>query len=109
MSEALFQQLREALEYLAMPADAQLRHVAELGVAPDELALEFDDVAPARRTLIAEGRLSDEQGDAVGAVQRQLKRMSSSGSSRWTPDAVRAGEDWREVRRLANSALLMLR
>jgi hypothetical protein len=105
MTQQVLDQLRAALRLLAMPADAQIAHVRSLGVELDEIALEFDDIAPARTTLIASHEISPTQAAAVGAVDRQLRQMSSAGPSRWTSDAAMAGDDWRELRQLAKDAL----
>lgn len=104
MTNALLAQLRAALDVLAMPPERQLEHARQLGVGNDELALEFDDVGPARTLLVKDGLLSGEQAASVAAVERQLSRISSAGPSRWTNAALLSGEDWEELRRLAQSA-----
>lgn len=108
MANALLGQLIAALEELAKPADEQLGHVDALGVDIDELALEFDDVAPTRDALVDKGVISRDQSDAVAAVDRKLDRMSDAGPSRWTEGALRTGEDWQELRLLAMRALTAL-
>jgi hypothetical protein len=108
MSAALVEQIKTALATLAMPPDRQLVHVQELRVGNDELALEFGDVAGARRGLVSEGVLSKAQADSIGAVEQQLTRISTAGAGRWTDDAVTNGEDWSELRRLAEVALRSL-
>ena len=98
-------QVQDALATLAMPAVKQLERVGALGVGIDELALEFDDVAPARSKLVADSELTQEQADAIGRVENQLRRITSAGQRRWTEEAVRTGDDWSELRRLAAVAL----
>jgi hypothetical protein len=108
MSATLLDQLNSALAILAKVPEQQLAHVRDLGVANDELALEFADISGTRRRLLAEGLLTEEQADAIGAVERQLTSITSAGPSRWTDTAIRSGDDWRRVRELAESAIRAL-
>lgn len=105
MNRQLRIQLQDALATLAMPSRAQLERAKAIGVGIDELALEFDDVARARGKLVLDGELSDEQALAIVQVEAQLQRITAAGPQRWTDEAVSAGEDWSELRRLAQSAL----
>lgn len=105
MTSRLRNQLQDALAALAMPSTAQLERVKALGVGIDELALEFDDVARARGKLVLDGELSDGQALAVARVEAQLHSITAAGGRRWTDEAVRAGEDWSKLRRLAQAAL----
>jgi hypothetical protein len=107
-STALIGQLKSTLETLARGPVDQLLYVRRLGTGMDELALEFDDVAPARLKLLAEGSITLDQSDAIAAVDRQLDRMTRAGPVRWTEQAVLEGEDWEELRRVARNALAAL-
>lgn len=107
----LLTELRAALSLLSAPADAQLRHLADLGLADavDELALEFDDVAPALGNLITAKAVTTESADAVRRLDEQLSAMSGvRQSGLWTPQALRTFAEWDEVRRLAARALELL-
>ena len=105
MTQRAVEQLRDALKVLAMPAEAQLQHVGGLHADLDEIALEFDDIAPVRASLLDAGEITSAQASAVDAVDRQLLEMSDAGPSRWTAESASAGEDWRKLRLLALQAL----
>lgn len=105
MTQRAVEQLRDALKVLAMPAEAQLQHVGGLHADLDEIALEFDDIAPVRAALVDAGELTPAQASTIDAVDRQLLDMSDAGPSRWTAEAASDGDDWRELRRLALLAL----
>jgi hypothetical protein len=104
MSSALLAQIKAALDGLAMAPERQLERAKELGVGNDELALEFDDVSRGRVRLVAEGIMSRDQAAMVAAVELQLSKMTSAGPARWKDTAILTGEDWAELRRLAQSA-----
>ncbi len=53
--------------------------------------------------------MSQEQAEAVLAVDRKLKEMSGERNSRlWTREALEQSELWSEIRRLASTALAAL-
>jgi hypothetical protein len=106
--EALVQQIKAALGNLAMSAAKQIAYVRERDVGTDELALEFDDVSATRRTLLADGNISQQQADAIGAVEHQLTSITRAGPIRWTTAAIEGGDDWKRVRELAELALRAL-
>ena len=108
MAAGLVERLLSSVQRLAAPAEEQLRYVRELGVGNDEIALEFDDVAGTRRTLVIDGMLSEEQAEAIAAIDVQLRRISSAGAVRWTDEAMRTGEDWAALRSAAQSALAVM-
>ena len=101
--------LRSSLEHLASSPADQLEYVRRLGAGIDELALEFDDVSGTRRQLLLEGEISSTQFDALAEVEQQLTSMTRAGSAHWTEGAVREGEDWEQLRELAQKALATLR
>lgn len=105
MTHQAVEQLRDALKVLSMPAEAQLQHVGALHADLDEIALEFDDIAPVRASLVDAGEMTAAQASAIDAVDRQLLEMSDAGPSRWTVAAASDGEDWRTLRQLALQAL----
>ena len=105
----ILRQLKMALETLSLGPDDQLEYVRQLGTDVDELALEFDDIGGTRGKLLFEGSMRLDQSDAIAAVDRQLLSMTRAGAARWTEEAVRNGEDWAELRRLAENALVRLR
>lgn len=109
MTDGLMREIISTLERLAMPGPDQLAYLDQIGVGVDELALEFDDVAPARTKLVSDGRMSVAQSEAIAAVNEQLERMTAAGASRWTRDAVLTGADWQDTRRRARLALDALR
>ena len=88
-----------------MDPEQQIDHVERLAVGLDELALEFDDVSGTRFRLVAEGALTPTQAAAIAAVDRHLSQMTSAGPTRWTENAVRTGEDWAHLRKLARLAV----
>jgi hypothetical protein len=103
--------LRDALGLLAAPASQQLAHLAAIGLPEgiDELALEFDDVAPAVNRL---AEMSVIPSTAAAVIQRLDTRLDAiSGAphaSLWTPTALQSATEWEEIRRLANQALIEL-
>lgn len=108
MTQGTLERLRGALHVLALPPDMQIQHVRDLHVDLDEIALEFDDIAPVRVALVESGEMSPAQALAVDEVDRQLLEMSEAGPGRWTDEAATEGEDWKELRRLAGRALQAL-
>lgn len=101
--------LRATVRRLAAPSEDQLTYLAGIGDARavDELALEFDAVAPA--ALAEAGLLTDQQIRAVMALDDQLASMSgASNAELWTVEAVAAAPEWDAVRHLAHDASVCL-
>src|SRR5439155_2727910 len=96
-ASGLLNLLKSSLQILASDPPDQVAYTRRLGVGIDELALEFDDVGPARPTLMDAGLLTSDQSDAVAAVDRQLTSMTRAGAARWTDRAVFEGEDWKRT------------
>ncbi|MET9632101.1 hypothetical protein ABZX92_32035 [Lentzea sp. NPDC006480] len=95
--------LREAVSWLAAPAEEQLAYLKSIGTAPsaDELALEFDDV---------KHLCPDEPAAAAltGRIDALLDAMSGPGPV-WHTDSLATSPQWAEVRRLAADLLPLLR
>lgn len=103
--------LRSALSLLSASSEVQLKYLDDLGLPDvvDELALEFDDVAPAVGNLVEVRAITTNAADAVRRVDAQLAAMSGEQRSQlWTPQALRTAPEWDEVRRLADRALALL-
>ena len=104
--------LKDSLILLAAPAEAQLKHLKEIGVPEniDELALEFDDIGAAYESMFQSGELSLEQRDCVKALNKLLKAMTGKQNARlWTVDALQRSPEWREVRLAAQHCLSWLK
>jgi len=96
------------VEQLASDAAAQLAYLDQLKVSPgvDELALEFDDIAPARDDMLAVGELNNDEHRAVTQLDAVLSRMSGGADERlWTREAVASDARWAELRRQAGECL----
>jgi len=102
-------ELRETLGRLAQDPAAQEEYADSLGTGIDELALEFDAVAPVAPALAARKLISRDQAVAISAVHDKLGQMSGShNSALWTSEALHVAPEWTEVRRLASLALDLL-
>jgi hypothetical protein len=100
-------QLRKSLRSLAAAGSDQPTLFPDDVVQPDQLALDF---ARCARVVDEEDTdLSDDQADAIAALERKLVTMSRDGAEfdaeLWTEAALRNSEHWAEVRTLAQSAL----
>jgi hypothetical protein len=72
----------------------------------DELALEFDDIAPAALAMTGSGELASDQREAIAALDGQLASMSGpEHSDLWTADALHHAHEWSRVRDLAQKAI----
>ena len=101
-------QLRRSLRSLAAAGSDQPTLFPDDVFPADQLALEFARcarVAPGE----GDGDLSDDQADAIAALERKLVTMSRDGAEfgaeLWTEAALRTSEHWAEVRKLAVCAL----
>lgn len=100
--------LKEALNVLRSPADAQLEHLVSLGLPNgiDELALEFDDIAGAAEDMLECGELNQSQYDSVKKLSDLISKISGQHRSElWTTAALFLSEEWKAVRKLANECL----
>src|SRR5262249_17189597 len=96
-------ELYQILERLALPPQAQIDYLRNLGVAPlaDELALEFHDLHLLVPQLAAQRVLTHHQRAAIDAESRQRDAMSArEETSLWLEDALRRYPDWVAVRGL---------
>jgi hypothetical protein len=104
--------LTDALKLLAAEPDSQLDHLRRLGRRLerkeniDELALEFDDIAPAVDLMLTNGEINKAQRDCVAELDRYLKQVSGQENAHlWTVEALPSAQEWKEVRRLARNCL----
>ncbi len=115
-----YEALREALWYLAAPADKQSTYLDEL-MAPvtgggsaaaygnDELALGLDDIFFASNDMIAHGELTETEAAAIRPVDALLTKLSGeANASFWRREALEDDHRWNEVRSLARHALTVL-
>ncbi|XVJ59678.1 MAG: hypothetical protein HEQ23_09845 [Tepidisphaera sp.] len=99
-------QLLESLERLAQGAAAQREYLTSLGTGPDELALEFDDVADAA--------MMDCTDSATVAAVKDLDAFLGRISGRenaglWTTEALGRSPEWETVRAKASRCLELLK
>jgi hypothetical protein len=101
-------QLLFAVAVLSWPAEEQLDYLRRTvpDASIDELALEFDDVERIVGFAVQEGWLTLQDAVRIGELSSQLSRMSGDEhADLWTQEAVRAGPEWGQVRRLARSII----
>ncbi len=99
------QQLKYALQTLALPVTAQLHLHASDGCRVEELALSFD-----RWQRRAQSELNDEltcdQMEALNRLDQKLLKLSGSRfKPTWSELSLRSSREWREVRNMAREAL----
>jgi hypothetical protein len=105
-------ELMRVLTLLAQPWDEQVAYLHALDTVPpgratvDDLALDFDAIAPAAYGWEAEGDFTAGELDGVRAVERVLVAMSGQDhTDLWTERALRVAPEWANVRSLARHAL----
>jgi len=115
-----YEQLREAIRYLAAPAPEQIAHLDELmrsvtgggsaaAFGNDELALSLDDLFFASSDMIAHGELTNAEAAAIRTLDEALTSISGGrNASFWRREALRDDERWDGIRMLAASALAKL-
>ena len=115
-----YEQLREAVRYLAAPAPEQIAHLDELlrpvtggrsaaAYGNDELALSLNDLFFASHDMIAHGELSDAEATAIRRLDDALTDMSGErNASFWRREALYEDERWNGIRMIAASALARL-
>jgi len=102
--EQLRGQLREMVELLAAPADAQIHWLVTEGIPVDELMLQFDDAVPAWfARLRLNGLLSDVECDELQRLRGLLEEMARHHI--WEDEALRTAPEWADVREAATKAL----
>ena len=101
--------LRSLVATLAAEPQEQLEYVDNLGVAPDELALELYDLALRLPVLVREKRIGPVEAQAVLMIDTKFRDMSGEDrADLWTREALAASETWEEIRGLATAALQLL-
>lgn len=74
----------------------------------DELALELHDVVGAADSAVTAGALSAEAAAAAQQVGDALRAMSGPNDPElWTVDALRHSAEWRRIRQMAATALML--
>lgn len=102
--------LWDAVLTLSLPAREQLAILEAAGDtrAVDELALDYDDHCWLLEGTESENELTQDEIRALRSLNRQLDEMSGeANSANWTVEALSSSDCWREVRKLAASALAM--
>ena len=102
--------LWDAVLTLSLPAREQLAILEAAGDnrAVDELALDYDDHCWLLEEAESENGLTQDEIRALRSLDRQLDQMSGeANSANWTVEALWSYDCWREVRKLAASALAM--
>jgi hypothetical protein len=104
---AQLRQLRVTVQALARSASDQLSLFREPGSTADALAVDFSNAAS---LLLAEDDdLSNEQRDALAAIEGKLRAISRDGAEfdldLWTDMALHTSDHWTEMRRLAVAAI----
>lgn len=115
-----YQQLRQAIFYLAASAEGQSAHLDRI-LAPvtrggssaaygnDELALELDDVFHAANDMIEHKELSEVECAAIRPLYDLLTRLSGQHNADfWRREALASDPRWDEVRKYAEAALRLL-
>jgi hypothetical protein len=97
------EQLKWALQTLALPADLQLQQFPDFVVVTDELMLEFDNW---RQAAAGAQTFTPDQQVALEQLDRLFDRLCSTDDPELaTEAALREHPRWEEVRQLANNAL----
>ncbi|WP_237536358.1 hypothetical protein [Streptomyces sp. SID5785] len=98
--------LIEAVRVVAAPAPAQVAWVEKYGVAPDEIALGFDDAFGLAGQLVEEGQISPAVLPCLQMIDETFSEMSlDSGVDRWTKAAMLTDAGWHRARHLAREVL----
>ncbi|MCP4361280.1 MAG: hypothetical protein GY796_25000 [Chloroflexi bacterium] len=100
------QQLKEALQTLALPVTAQLWLHSCDGCRVEELTLTFDRWQQRVRQEM-NGQLSGEQVEILNRLDRKLLLLSGSHlKPRWSDLSLRQSKEWRQIRQMAREALV---
>jgi hypothetical protein len=92
------------LERLGDDPDTQISYLDRLGVASDELLLEFDDVLMAARGKVHDGLISPAEYQCLEEVEHRVTSVNSAGDSIWSDSSIRQSELWADLREIAHSA-----
>lgn len=101
MDEILYSSLRESLNMISKSAEEQIKHCNAIGVAPDEIALGFDDIWPVVKSRYHGTDLFFLNLDAL---DEHFDHMSSD-ESLWTEEALENSGAWYKARELAKKCL----
>lgn len=101
----MIERLVETLRILAAPAETQLREHRERVIGDDALAYDFADAYLLVQSC-QQIQLPASQEDALEDVNAALEKMiGAEGARFWTEEAVRASQEWEQVRAAAKRAL----
>ena len=110
VSEEQLSTLWDAVLNLALPASEQLAILKAAGDsrAVDELALDYNDNCWIVADAESRNELTQDELAALRSLDRKLDQMSGEANSgNWTIEALRSDDCWRDVRKLAVTALAM--
>ena len=110
VSEKQLSTLWDAVLNLALPASEQLAILKAAGDsrAVDELALDYNDNCWIVADAESRNELTQDELAALRSLDRKLDQMSGEANSgNWTIGALRSYDCWRDVRKLAVTALAM--
>ena len=109
--EGIRNQFRWSLQALAVSAEAQRSLFPDFVSKTDELVLDFDHWFWAARSILDE-KFSDEQCEALQAIDRRLGAMSREGvefdEELWWEESLGDRPEWEDVRAMAKLALARL-
>ncbi|MFD8644493.1 hypothetical protein ACFV14_29800 [Streptomyces zaomyceticus] len=98
--------LIEAVVVVAAEPSAQVAWLEKYKVAPDEIALGFDDAYPLAGRLIEEGHLDRSAWPCLQSIDEVFVEMTQDvGVDRWTRAALFTDMGWARARRLARDVL----
>ena len=95
---------------LALPASEQLAILDAAGDsrAVDELALDYNDNWWIVTDAESRNELTQDELSALRSLDRKLDQMSGEANSgNWTTEALKSYDCWKDVRKLAATALAM--
>ena len=98
------ERLKYSVQFLACPAEIQLKMLPDFVCKADELALEFDQWRHVVLDSLS-SELTAAQRSSLDAIDASLSEMTEPGSCLWTEDAVRKSSHWANLRAQAATAL----
>ncbi|MGW6963673.1 hypothetical protein ACWGET_06420 [Streptomyces zaomyceticus] len=98
--------LIEAVVVVAAEPSVQVAWLEKCRVAPDEIALGFDDAFPLAGQLVEEGQLDRAVLPCLQTIDEVFAEMTQDvGVDRWTRTALFTDAGWDRARRLARDVL----
>ncbi|MFD9049761.1 hypothetical protein [Streptomyces zaomyceticus] len=98
--------LIEAVVVVAAEPSVQVAWLEKYRVAPDEIALGFDDAFPLAGQLVEEGQLGRAVLPCLQTIDEVFAEMTQDvGVDRWTRTALFTDAGWDRARRLAQDVL----